>query len=132
MYYFFVFWGHKWNVEFLPFVDYFPQEKSDKLYLEESAFEALEKDSQEFISILSRDEALEKFRVEYEKLLAIMKKSRENEKHLMEKCRKLSAELVEKSSKVAVLTKLTKDDGETISSLKSVKFWIEWSMIWNC
>ncbi|NXC95510.1 CFA58 protein, partial [Certhia familiaris] len=88
-------------------------------YLEESAFEALEKESQEFISILSRDEALEKFRVEYEKLLAVMKKSRENENHLMEKCRKLSAELVEKSSKVAVLTKLTNDDGETISSLKS-------------
>ncbi|NXM88623.1 CFA58 protein, partial [Oenanthe oenanthe] len=88
-------------------------------YLEESAFKALEEDSQEFISILSRDEALEKFRVEYEKLLAIMKKSRENERHLMEKCRKLSAELVEKSSKVAVLTKLTSDDGETISSLKS-------------
>ncbi|NXQ06791.1 CFA58 protein, partial [Vidua macroura] len=88
-------------------------------YLEESAFEALEKDSQEFISILNRDEALEKFRVEYEKLLAIMKKSRENEKHLMEKCRKLSAELVEKSSKVAVLSKLNHDDGETISSLKS-------------
>uniref|UniRef100_A0A803VLJ3 Cilia and flagella associated protein 58 n=1 Tax=Ficedula albicollis TaxID=59894 RepID=A0A803VLJ3_FICAL len=94
-------------------------EKSDKPYLEESAFEALEEDSQEFISILSRDEALEKFRIEYEKLLAIMKKSRENERHLMEKCRKLSAELVEKSSKVAVLTKLTSDDGETISSLKS-------------
>ncbi|NXO72462.1 CFA58 protein, partial [Phainopepla nitens] len=87
-------------------------------YLDESAFEAVEKDSQEFISILNRDEALEKFRIEYEKLLAIMKKSRENEKHLMEKCRKLSAELVEKSSKVAVLTKLTHDDGETISSLK--------------
>ncbi|XP_068054105.1 cilia- and flagella-associated protein 58 isoform X3 [Anomalospiza imberbis] len=95
------------------------EEESDKPYLEESAFEALEKDSQEFISILNRDEALEKFRVEYEKLLAIMKKSRENEKHLMEKCRKLSAELVEKSSKVAVLTKLTHDDEETISSLKS-------------
>ncbi|XP_005520938.2 PREDICTED: cilia- and flagella-associated protein 58 [Pseudopodoces humilis] len=95
------------------------EEKSDKPYLEESAFEALEKDSQEFISMLNRDEALEKFRVEYEKLFAIMKKSRENERHLMEKCRKLSAELVEKSSKVAVLTKLTHDDGETISSLKS-------------
>ncbi|NXG03378.1 CFA58 protein, partial [Sakesphorus luctuosus] len=88
-------------------------------YLEESAFEALEKDSQEFISLLKRDEALEQFRLEYEKLLAIMKKSRENERHLMGKCRKLSAELVEKSSKVAVLTKLTKDDEETISSLKT-------------
>ncbi|NWV41309.1 CFA58 protein, partial [Grantiella picta] len=87
--------------------------------LEESAYEALEKNSQEFISVLKRDEALEKFRVEYEKLLAIMKKSRENEKHLMEKCRKLRAELAEKSSKVAVLTKLSKDDGDTISSLKS-------------
>ncbi|NWV61564.1 CFA58 protein, partial [Malurus elegans] len=87
-------------------------------YLEESAFEALEKDSQEFISILNRDEALEKFRIEYEKLFAFMKKSRENEMHLMVKCRKLSAELVEKSSKVAVLTKVTKDDEETISSLK--------------
>ncbi|RLW02316.1 hypothetical protein DV515_00007346, partial [Chloebia gouldiae] len=94
-------------------------EETDNPYIEESAFEALEKDSQEFISILNRDEVLEKFRVEYEKLLAVMKKSRENEKHLMEKCRKLSAELVEKSSKVAVLTKLTHDDGETISSLKS-------------
>ncbi|NXY13188.1 CFA58 protein, partial [Atrichornis clamosus] len=87
-------------------------------YLEESAFETLEKDSQEFISLLKRDEALEKFRIEYEKLLAVMKKSRENEKRIMEKCRKLSAELVEKSSKVAVLTKLSKDDEETISSLK--------------
>ncbi|XP_032551331.1 cilia- and flagella-associated protein 58 [Chiroxiphia lanceolata] len=95
------------------------EEKSDKPYLEESAFEALEKDSQEFISLLKRDEALEQFRLEYEKLLAVMKKSRENEKHLMGKCRKLSAELVEKSSKVAVLTKLSKDDEETISSLKT-------------
>nr|XP_021391968.1 cilia- and flagella-associated protein 58 [Lonchura striata domestica] len=95
------------------------EEETGNPYIEESAFEALEKDSQEFISILNRDEALEKFRVEYEKLLAVMKKSRENEKHLMEKCRKLSAELVERSSKVAVLTKLTHDDGETISSLKS-------------
>lgn len=51
-----------------------------------------------------------------------MKKSRENEQHLMGKCRKLSAELAEKSSKVAVLTKLTHDDEETIASLKLVKF----------
>ncbi|NXA05430.1 CFA58 protein, partial [Sapayoa aenigma] len=97
-------------------------------YLEESAFEALEKDSQEFISLLSRDEALEKFRLEYEKLLAVLKKSRENEKRLMERCRKLSAELVEKSSKVAVLTKLSKDDEETISSLK-MELEKSWEMV---
>ncbi|NWQ60579.1 CFA58 protein, partial [Neopipo cinnamomea] len=97
-------------------------------YLEESAFEALEKDSQEFISLLKRDEALEQFRLEYEKLLAVMKKSRENEKRLMGKCRKLSAELVEKSSKVAVLTKLSKDDEETISSLK-MELEKSWKMV---
>ncbi|NXK86843.1 CFA58 protein, partial [Formicarius rufipectus] len=97
-------------------------------YLEESAFEELEKDSQEFISLLKRDEALEQFRLEYEKLLAIMKKSRENEKRLMGKCKKLSAELVEKSSKVAVLTKLSKDDEETISSLK-MELEKSWKMV---
>ncbi|NXG15880.1 CFA58 protein, partial [Grallaria varia] len=86
--------------------------------LEESAFEALEKDAQEFINLLKRDEALEQFRLEYEKLLAIMRTSRENEKRLMVKCKKLSAELEKKSSKIAVLTKLTEDDEETISSLK--------------
>lgn len=58
-----------------------------------------------------------------------MKKSHENEKRLMEKCRELNAELVVNSSKVAALTKLTKDDRETISSMKAVKFWIELNMV---
>lgn len=40
----------------------------------------------------------------------------------MEKCRELNAELVVNSSKVAALMKLTKDDRETISSMKAVKF----------
>jgi len=98
------------------------QEKSGKPYLEESAFEALEKDFQEVISLLKGDKTLEKFRIEYEKLHAVMKKSHENEKRLMKKCRELNAELVVNSSKVAVLTKLSKDDHGTISSMKAVKF----------
>ncbi|NWH15840.1 CFA58 protein, partial [Grus americana] len=88
-------------------------------YLEESAFEVLEKDFQEVINLLQGDKTLEKFRIEYEKLHAVMKKSHENEKRLMEKCRELSAELVVNSSKVAALTKLSKDDQETISSMKT-------------
>ncbi|NXQ88175.1 CFA58 protein, partial [Nyctibius grandis] len=88
-------------------------------YLEESAFEALEKDFQEVINLLKEDKTLEKFRIEYEKLHDVMKKSHENERHLMEKCRELNAELVVNSSKVAVLTKLSKDDQETISSMKT-------------
>uniref|UniRef100_A0A8B9ZG90 Cilia and flagella associated protein 58 n=1 Tax=Anas platyrhynchos TaxID=8839 RepID=A0A8B9ZG90_ANAPL len=94
-------------------------EQSAKPYLEESAFEALEKDFQEVINLLKGDKTLEKFQIEYEKLHAVLKKSHENEKRLMEKCRELNAELVVNSSKVAALTKLTKDDRETISSMKA-------------
>lgn len=129
---FFIFGGHKWDVQFLLLIDYlsnFIQEQSAKPYLEESAFEALEKDFQEVINLLKGDKTLEKFQIEYEKLHAVLKKSHENEKRLMEKCRELNAELVVNSSKVAALTKLTKDDRETISSMKAVKFWIELNMI---
>uniref|UniRef100_A0A8C0EKF3 Cilia and flagella associated protein 58 n=1 Tax=Bubo bubo TaxID=30461 RepID=A0A8C0EKF3_BUBBB len=97
----------------------FIQEKSGKPYLEESAFDALEKDFQEVINLLKGDKTLEKFRIEYEKLHAVMKKSRENENRLMEKCRELNAELVVNSSKIATLTKLSKDDRGTISSMKT-------------
>ncbi|PKU31625.1 hypothetical protein llap_18071 [Limosa lapponica baueri] len=97
-------------------------EKFGKPYLEESAFEALEKDFQEVINLLKGDKTLEKFRIEYEKLHAVMKKSHENEKRLMEKCRQLNAELVVNSSKIAALTKISKDDRGTISSMKAVKF----------
>ncbi|KAK2530612.1 Cfap58 [Columba guinea] len=95
------------------------EEKSGKPYLEESEFEELEKEFQDVINLLKGDKTLEKFRIEYEKLHAVMKKSHENEKRLMEKCRELNAELVVNSSKVAALTKLTKDDQETISSMKT-------------
>ncbi|KFP39182.1 Coiled-coil domain-containing protein 147, partial [Chlamydotis macqueenii] len=92
--------------------------KSGKPYLEESAFEALEKDFQEVINLLKGDETLEKFRIEYEKLHAVMKKSHENEKRLMEKCRELNAERLVNSSKIAALTKLSKTDQGTIASMK--------------
>ncbi|KFV14163.1 Coiled-coil domain-containing protein 147, partial [Pterocles gutturalis] len=93
--------------------------KSGRPYLEESAYETLQKDFQDVINLLKGDKTLEKFRIEYEKLHAVLKKSHENEKRLMEKCRELNAELVANSSKVAALTKLSKDDRGTISSLKT-------------
>uniref|UniRef100_A0A8C9FWP0 Cilia and flagella associated protein 58 n=1 Tax=Pavo cristatus TaxID=9049 RepID=A0A8C9FWP0_PAVCR len=80
---------------------------------------SLEKDFQEVIDLLKGDNTLEKFRTEYEKLYAVLKKSHENEKRLMEKCRQLNAELVVNSSKVASLSKLSKDDRGTISSMKT-------------
>ncbi|XP_010134614.1 PREDICTED: coiled-coil domain-containing protein 147 [Buceros rhinoceros silvestris] len=71
------------------------------------------------MNLLKGDETLEKFRIEYEKLHAVLKKSYENEKRLMKKCRALNAELVVNSSKVAALTRLSKDDLGTISSMKT-------------
>uniref|UniRef100_A0A8C4UTF8 Cilia and flagella associated protein 58 n=1 Tax=Falco tinnunculus TaxID=100819 RepID=A0A8C4UTF8_FALTI len=95
------------------------EEKYGKPYLEESAFEALEKDFQDVINLLKADKTLEKYRIEYEKLHTVMKKSHENEKRLMEKCRQLNAELLVNSSKVAVLTELSKEDQGTIASMKT-------------
>lgn len=47
------------------------------------------KDFQEVLSELSGDKKFEKFRIEYEKLHAVMRKSYDNEKRLMAKCREL-------------------------------------------
>nr|XP_042711144.1 cilia- and flagella-associated protein 58 isoform X1 [Chrysemys picta bellii] len=93
-------------------------ERYDRLCVEENAFEALEKDFQEVISELMGDKSLEKFRIEYEKLHTVMKKSYENERRLMSKCRELNAEIVVNSAKVAAALKLSQDDQTTIASLK--------------
>ncbi|KAJ7325178.1 hypothetical protein JRQ81_018198 [Phrynocephalus forsythii] len=94
------------------------EERYDKPAIEENVFEALEKDFQEVISELTGDQSLEKFRVEYEKLHTVLKKSYENEKRLMAKCRELNAEIVVNSAKVATALKLSQDDQTTIASLK--------------
>uniref|UniRef100_A0A2K6SGQ3 Cilia and flagella associated protein 58 n=1 Tax=Saimiri boliviensis boliviensis TaxID=39432 RepID=A0A2K6SGQ3_SAIBB len=94
------------------------EEKGEKQVLEESAFEEIERDFQEVLHELSGDKSLEKFRIEYEKLHAIMKKSYDNEKRLMAKCRELNAEIVVNSAKVATALKLSQDDQTTIASLK--------------
>ncbi|XP_074089856.1 cilia- and flagella-associated protein 58 isoform X1 [Macrotis lagotis] len=90
----------------------------EKSHLEENAFEELEKEFQDVINELSGDKSLEKFRAEYEKLHVVMKKSYENEKRLMAKCRELNAEIVVNSAKVATALKLSQDDQTTILSLK--------------
>ncbi|XP_031166935.1 cilia- and flagella-associated protein 58 [Sander lucioperca] len=83
----------------------------------EDMFESLE----EFHMVLNElagDKSMDKVRVEYEKLILALKKSRENEKRLMSKCRELNAEVVSTSTKVAAALKLSQDDETTITSLK--------------
>ncbi|KAM7073737.1 cilia- and flagella-associated protein 58 [Molossus nigricans] len=94
------------------------EDKGEKIVLEETAFEEIERDFQEVLNELTGDKSLEKFRIEYEKLHAVMKKSYENEKRLMAKCRELNAEIVVNSAKVATALKLSQDDQTTIASLK--------------
>lgn len=66
------------------------------------------------------DESMDKVRVEYEKLIHALKKSRENERRLMSRCRELNAEIVSTSTKVAAALKLSQEDETTITSLKRV------------
>ena len=93
-----------------------------KASIDDSAFEALEKDFQEVLQELMGDKSLEKFRVEYEKLHKALRKSHESEKRLMQKCRELNAEIVANSAKVSTALKLSQEDQATIASLKKVKY----------
>jgi len=90
----------------------------EKASIDDSAFEALEKDFQQVLQELMGDRSLERFRVEYEKLHRALKKSHDSEKRLMQKCRELNAEMVANSAKVSTALKLTQEDQATIASLK--------------
>ncbi|XP_034538757.1 cilia- and flagella-associated protein 58 [Notolabrus celidotus] len=83
----------------------------------DDTFESLD-EFQMILGELVRDQGMDKVRVEYEKLLHALKKSRDNEKRVMSKCRELNAEIVSISTKVAAALKLSKEDESTISSLK--------------
>lgn len=85
----------------------------------EDSFESLA-EFQLVLSELVGDASMDKIRVEYEKLIHALKKSRENEKRLMSKCRELNAEIVSTSTKVAAALKLSQEDATTITSLKRV------------
>ena len=85
---------------------------------ESSAFEALERDFQEVLQELVGDKSLERFRAEYEKLHRALKKSHEQEKRLIKRCRELNAEIVNNAAKVQTALKLSQEDQHTITSLK--------------
>ncbi|CAN0010703.1 unnamed protein product [Lampetra planeri] len=94
------------------------KEKAPPVVGDEGTFESLERDFQEVLSELTGDKSLEKFRDEYEKLHRALKKSHDNEKRLMTKCRELNAEIVANSAKVSTALKLSQEDHASIASLK--------------
>lgn len=85
---------------------------------------------QEFYSVLDElvgDQSVEQVRLEFEKLLQALRKSRDNEKRLMSKCRELNAEIVSSSTKVSAALQLSQEDQTTITSLKRVRYTNAWS-----
>ncbi|XP_013883448.1 cilia- and flagella-associated protein 58 [Austrofundulus limnaeus] len=81
------------------------------------SFQSLE----EFLVILGEsagDQSADRIRLEFNKLILALKKSRDNEKRLMSKCRDLNAEIMSTSAKVAAAVKLSQEDETTITSLK--------------
>ncbi|KAI8476303.1 MAG: flagellar associated protein [Monoraphidium minutum] len=95
-----------------------PKASSDGFSLEGRQYEAMEQDFQEVLDELAGDKSLERFRIEYEKLYRTLKKSHDNEKRLVRKCRELNGEIVSNAAKVATALKLSEEDQATIAALK--------------
>ena len=70
------------------------------------------------LSELVGDESLSKFREEYEKLHRALKKSHDQEKRLVKKCRELNTEIVNNAAKVQYALQLAQKDDTTIASLR--------------
>ena len=64
------------------------------------------------------DHSLEKFRLEYEKLHRALKKSHEQEKRLVKKCRELNAEMLNNQAKIKTALRLSQEDQKNISHLQ--------------
>lgn len=94
------------------------------MFQETAEQEQISESMQEFYTVLDElvgDQSVDQVRLEFEKLIQALKKSRENEKRLMAKCRELNAEIVSSSTKVSAALQLSQDDQTTISSLKRVR-----------
>lgn len=86
--------------------------------------------ARQVLTELVGDKSLEKFRLEYEKLHRALKKSHEQEKRLIKRCRELNSEIVNNAAKVQTALKLSQEDQHTIASLKK-EIEKAWKMVDN-
>lgn len=82
------------------------------------AFDALERDFSDLMSTLSDDPASTQFRHEHEKLFKALKKSFNQEKRLLKRCRELSGEVLSVTAKLKSYQKPSKDDQSAAETLK--------------
>jgi len=94
-----------------------PSELMD-LQTSASAFDSLEREFTDVLGGLEGDPSLEQYRVEFEKLFRALKKSHNQEKRLVRKCRELNTEILSNAAKVQAALKISNEDQATISSLR--------------
>ena len=77
---------------------------------------------------LAGDAQLDRFRAEYEKVFRALKRSHDNEKRLIRRCRELNAEIVSGAAKVQAALALSDEDQGTITALKK-EIESSWKMV---
>ena len=87
--------------------------EGEDMAFESSAFEALERDFQRFFKSLWGISPWNGSVPEYE-IHRALKKSHEQEKRLIKRCRELNAEIVNNAAKVQTALKLSQEDQHTI------------------
>jgi len=95
--------------------------KKDDILKEElsaPAFEALAQDFSNFMSTLDEDPAFSQIRLEHEKLFKALKKSYNQEKRLLKRCRELNGEVLSSAAKLQSTQKLFNDDESTVDSMR--------------
>jgi chromosome segregation ATPase len=92
--------------------------EKERLSFQTTAFDALERDFREVLHQMVGDKTLERFRTEYEKLHNTLKKSHENEKKLIKKCKELNKEIVANAAKIQTALRLSLADQSSITTLK--------------
>ena len=77
---------------------------------------------------LAGDAQLDRFRAEYEKVFRALKRSHDNEKRLIRRCRELNAEIVSGAAKVQAALALSDEDQGNITALKK-EIESSWKMV---
>ncbi|VDN95961.1 unnamed protein product [Rodentolepis nana] len=86
--------------------------------IDESTFAQLQDEYHSLLDDLKKNKLLDNFRDEYEKVMAALFKSHENEKKLMKRCRELKADILSNSIRIQHVNKISNDSPENISKLK--------------
>lgn len=96
--------------------------------VENDNLDDLEKDFNKVMDSIALDENLNKFGQQYKILLDAFMTSHKNNSELVERCRKLNNEIIQNSTRVNSVLKLSQDDQRTISGLK-FEFDKAWKMV---